>query len=337
MGSVQATGSDRSAQLSLAEHDIRRWVGEASFGRGLIYYRGRHIQQPRRQGLTLHAHCSGSEQAPYRLWVTLDEQGIVDGRCTCYVGAGGRCKHIAALLLTWLYMPERFLEPSVRASLLELCSKDVLVDLIQQMVARHPDLESLVDERLASGVDGVESQVGDALASLDLTEALAAAEDRFWLRPDLDSYAELRDLYRQVGQWEARQGAILAQLDDEGHHHLLTRIHLQEDQQDRALEALGPALASPWGSDELALYVAGEVEAARPRAALLLYRHVAERAIASRTRHHYATAAHLLTRVRALYQALGEPEAWQTYVEDLRNEHRRLRAFQDELNKAGIC
>ena len=130
--------------------------------------------------------------------------------------------------------------------------------------------------------------------------------------------------------------ALLARLGDKGHHHLLTRIHLQEAQPDRALEALGPALASPWGSDELALQVAGEVEATRPRAALLLYRHVAERAIASRTRHHYATAAHLLTRVRALYQQLGEPEAWQAYVEDLRNEHRRLRAFQDELNKAGI-
>jgi uncharacterized Zn finger protein len=160
----------------------------------------------------------------------------------------------------------------------------------------------------------------------------ASTYPRRWL----DSYAELRDLYRQVGQWEARQGTILAQLSDEGYHHVLTRIHLQEGQADRALEALGPALASPWGSDDLALHVAGEVEATRPRAALLLYRHVAERAIASKTRHSYATAAHLLTRARALYHGLGEPEAWQTYIEDLRKEHRRLRALQDELNKAGI-
>jgi uncharacterized Zn finger protein len=341
MGGEQAVDSGRLAELSLTEHDIRRWVGEASFGRGLIYYRGRHIRQARRRGSTLHARCSGSEAQPYRLWVTLSDQGIADGRCTCYVGAGGRCKHVAALLLTWLYTPEQFLETSVPASPLELCSKDALVDLIHQMIARYPDLESLVDERLAieAGTLAEQVSVPNTVApfeAADLSAALAAAEGHFWLGPDLDGYVELRDLYRQAGQWEARQSALLAQLGDEGYHRLLTRIYLQEGQEDRALDALGPALASPWGSDELALHVAGEVEATRPRAALLLYRHVAERAIASKTRHHYATAAHLLTRVRALYRALGEPEAWEDYIKDLREEHRRLRAFQDELNKAGI-
>ena len=175
-----------------------------------------------------------------------------------------------------------------------------------------------------------------AAASGDLTGALAIAERQFWQRPGQGSYQELRDLGRQLGQWETQRGRILARLGDQGEHELLTEIHLQEGEPDRALEALGPVLTSYWSGGELALRVAEAVAESRPRAALTLYRQIAERSIRGRNRPSYATAAHLLTRVRALYQQLDEPEAWQTYVEDLRQEHRRLRAFQDELNKAGI-
>jgi uncharacterized Zn finger protein len=589
---TQAADGDPLGDMDLTEHDIRRWVGEASFGRGLSYYRGGHILQPSRQGNTLHARCAGSEAQPYRLWVTLDERGIVRGNCICYVGAGGRCKHVAALLLTWLHAPERFAEQETRQATLEQRSKAELIALIERMLARHPDLESLIDTPLpldtehlppvdekairkqvqsafyGSGdwgptnavpeeleqvvrlgdayaaqdrpveavqvyqavidavlgfysyvqdgrwelapmvdesVDGLQAclektedpaqrevmlhalfevfcwdveqgglEIGDAaslwlveharpdektqiagwvrgamppaqkaeedwsasyrrgvyggllldlvededdeaffricretgrwrdlaqrlielgriedatevareqdetvllyaadrlveagqgdlaeslvreraersggwrlpgwlkkhaLARGDLNGAWAIAERQFWQRPNQGGYQELRDLGQQLGGWEARRGRILARLGDEGQHALLTEIHLQEGEPDRALEALGPVLSSSGGGGELALRVAEAVADARPRAALTLYRQGAERAIRGRNRPSYANAAHLLARVRALYRALGEPEAWQAYIADLRQEHRRLRALQDELNKAGI-
>ena len=82
MDSDQDLDGDDLAELPLNEHDIRRWVGEASFGRGLSYFRNGHILQPRRQEQMLRARCVGSEDKPYRLWVTLDVQGITAGECT---------------------------------------------------------------------------------------------------------------------------------------------------------------------------------------------------------------------------------------------------------------
>ena len=82
------------------ESDIRRWTGEASFGRGQCYFAQRNILNPRRQGDTLKARCLGSRPQPYRVTVTLGPTGIVAGHCSCPVGSGGHCKHAAALLLT---------------------------------------------------------------------------------------------------------------------------------------------------------------------------------------------------------------------------------------------
>jgi hypothetical protein len=582
-----------SPHISLTEGAIRRWVGEASYGRGLSYHTAGHIRQPRRQGNTLRARCIGSEAQPYRVQVTLDREGIVSGECTCYVGAGGRCKHAAALLLTWMHQPDQFLEQATLEATLEERSKAELADLIRRMLNRYPDLESLLEipllvdikhlppmdeetikkrvnsafygddewgpgevvpqelqelvalgdayaaqercheatliygavmravlnyygwvqddtwelvpivddcvsglgtclewtaapeqrgpillalfevyrwevehggvemgaeapfllveqttpeekARLAGWVrevmppapsaddswsasyrrqvyggflldlegeqaddesylqicretgrwgdlvnrlldlerveeaeavarerdDGdllhladlfiehdhvslAENLVRDrvsnsrhwrlprwlkerAMARGDLTEALAIAEELFWQRPDMGGYQELCDLSQQMGQWDVRRGALLARLSDKGNHGLLTEIHLEEGELDRALETLGPVLASPWGGGELTLRVAQAAEASRPRAALQLYQRHAEKLIRVRGRANYATAAHLLTRVRDLYQRLSEPEAWDAYVADLREQNRRLRALKEELNRAGL-
>jgi uncharacterized Zn finger protein len=581
---------NHSTHISLTESAIRRWVGEASYGRGLGYYSAGHIRQPRRQGNTLRARCVGSEAQPYRVQVTLDGEGIVSGECSCYVGAGGRCKHAAALLLTWLHKPDQFLEQATLEATLKERSKDELVDLVRRMLNRYPDLESLLEiplivvggdlppvdaetirERVQSAFWGDEwgpsevihaeleelVKLGDAyvtqarwrdavtvyqavmeeilaayrqiddkmgllacmvndcvsglgqclqgiqdsaqrepilhalfhvyrwdieyggidmgyeaadivlaqataeeksrlagwvrsamppaaddswsagyhrqvyggllldlageqtddgsylqicreterwgdlvkrlleldrveeaeatareredydllrLADLfvqhghaplaeamirerasssqdrrlpewlkerakargDPTEALAIAETQFWQRPDMGGYHELCDLSRQLGQWDVRRGAILARLGDKGKHDLLTEIHLEEGELDRALETLGQVLASPWGGGELSLRIAQAAEESRPRAALHLYQRQAENLIRIRGRANYATAAHLLTRVRELYQRLGEPEAWDAYVADLRDQNRRLRALKEEMNRAGL-
>ena len=94
----------------LTESDIRRWVGEASSGRGQRYFRQGHILDPRRQGDTLKARCLGSRPQPYHVEVTLGPEGVVAGECSCPVGGGGRCKHTAALLLTWLHEPDTLLK-----------------------------------------------------------------------------------------------------------------------------------------------------------------------------------------------------------------------------------
>jgi uncharacterized Zn finger protein len=82
--------------------------------------------------------------------------------------------------------------------------------------------------------------------------------------------------------------------------------------------------------------VARAAEETRPREALELYRRHAERLIESRGRGNYQEACRDLKKVRQLYERLGEREEWDRYVDRLRQTHRALRAFQEELQAAKL-
>jgi hypothetical protein len=126
------------------EVDIRDWVGEKSFERGRAYFLQGAILKPSHEGTVLKATCMGSTEKDYRLFADLRPDGIYAAHCSCPVGAGGRCKHIAALLLTWLDDPASFVETEPIQKIVGSMSKEELVDLVLQMVATDPDLESLV-------------------------------------------------------------------------------------------------------------------------------------------------------------------------------------------------
>ena len=135
----------KSSELKLSLTDIKNWVDSASFSRGQTYYHQGMIIDPRRQGKKLKAHCLGSSAPSYRIEVTLSNQGITEADCSCPVGIGGHCKHVAALLLTWLNMPEVFEECIDADTSLEQRNKDELIAIIRQMLHRYPDLEYLLD------------------------------------------------------------------------------------------------------------------------------------------------------------------------------------------------
>jgi hypothetical protein len=171
----------------------------------------------------------------------------------------------------------------------------------------------------------------------DPAEALAIAETQFWQRPNMASYKEIRELAQQTGGWETQRGTLLARLGDNEHHRLLTEVHLEEGEIDRALETLGQVLATRWGrGGDLAIRVAQATEETRPRAALQLYVQEAESLIHARGRGNYATATTYLVRVRALYHQMGEPGAWEGYIARLKEDNRRLRALKEELDKAKL-
>ena len=138
---------------SLTHTDIQRWVGPASFQKGMSYFGRGAIYESRLQGQTLKARCHGSQAASYKLQVTFGLAGIASANCSCPVGAGGRCKHIAALLLTWVDAPASFEETNDLVASLEKRSKAELIALIQQMVQREPDFEILLEMPLP----GIES------------------------------------------------------------------------------------------------------------------------------------------------------------------------------------
>ncbi len=570
--------------LELTEDDIRHLATARSFERGEGYYASGAVLEAERRGNTLVAQVEGSQYTPYRVTVTLGPAGVEDARCTCPYDWGGICKHIVATLLTWVREPESFQVLAPVDELLAKRSKEDLIALIKEMIAREPDLARLLDlplgpassipfdlaafrkqasyalsrddaewaarelERLREtadryleagnpaaagalyhlildetlscfedwwlqwdqhgdvtgvlgdcaeglercldrvndlearrpwlevlleaklkdihlgGVDlawparevilrqatdeewtwiearlrqemqwagdwgrevlvrfltarlemtgqeaqaeafvleqgtpqqrafllvqlgrveealdiarqhfanlpGLVQRFADALVEAGHGEAAAAymaeqarheryasyyrpwlarhferhgdqgAALELWRRqfeelPQFETYQELRRLAGELGTWETLRLALLETLDPQRQASLLLKIALDEGDVTKALEvASRPGV---WLSPEELICVAQAAEADHPRAALKIYRQQAEQAIAARGRANYQIAASHLQRVRDLHGRLGEGGIWKDYIAHLRREHQRLRALQDELNKAGL-
>lgn len=136
---------------AVSEETISAWVGSRSFQLGLSYFEDEAVSDLRRQGSSLKAYCQGSMPQPYRLRVAFGAQGIAEADCSCPVGGGGHCKHVGALLLTWLERPDAFRAVAELDAELEQRSKAELIALIKQMLRYQPDLETLLETALPGG------------------------------------------------------------------------------------------------------------------------------------------------------------------------------------------
>ncbi len=130
--------------ISLTENIIRAYTTPQSFERGREIYRLDALRHTIRDGNTLLADCEGTDT--YHLRVELDEGGIRSSVCTCPVG--GRCKHLVALLLTYLHKPSEFTERKGIAVLLENVEKADLVALLVKIAAQHPEFYDWIETAL---------------------------------------------------------------------------------------------------------------------------------------------------------------------------------------------
>jgi len=180
------------------------------------------------------------------------------------------------------------------------------------------------------------------------TAELEVAETLFRTQPFLKHYQELRDLAGRLDRWEALRPELLAFLEQAKNTTLLIQIALDEGDIDRALQLLKGMAKKDihgytynegygyYGFGDIAFEVARAAEEVRPREAIELYRQSAERLIALRGRQNYQEACKYLAKMRALYEKLGEGEAWTTYIAALREQNRNLRALKEELVAAGL-
>ncbi len=169
----------------------------------------------------------------------------------------------------------------------------------------------------------------------DSAEALTLTEELFWSRPSKAGYRELAEAAQAAGRWAEMRPGVLERLARQNQHGLRLDILISDGEIDAALaayDALGPNQA--WGS--IPVVLAGAAAADHPRAAIRLYGDVVARLIAARGRGSYAEAATYLKRMQPLYKRIGETGAWSSLIADLRLRHKRLRALQEELDKAGL-
>lgn len=136
-------GGNMTRPPGITEHAIEEHVGARSFQRGKRYFQGKLVFNPKFQGNELRGQCQGSRGNVYAVTARISGKGISGSGCSCPVGAA--CKHVAALLLTWLHRRSEFLEMPDPGTIVRNLDRDQLAGLVLQMIRREPALESLLE------------------------------------------------------------------------------------------------------------------------------------------------------------------------------------------------
>jgi uncharacterized Zn finger protein len=94
----------------MSENILKSLSSPESFTRGHDLYQSDAVFDTFRKGDLLTGKCEGSSAPFYQLRVQMDEGGIQEASCTCPYDRGGYCKHIVALMLTYVHNPDAFIE-----------------------------------------------------------------------------------------------------------------------------------------------------------------------------------------------------------------------------------
>ena len=142
------TGAQMKSQFKpLSEADLQAYSDEASFQKGYDYYLHHAIVEPNLSESVLRAFCHGSGLSPYHVEATLLPEGeksahkLISASCSC--PCGDFCKHLVALLLTWIHQPERFVVRSGLMGRLGEKSREELLALMEQLL--QLDVKPLVE------------------------------------------------------------------------------------------------------------------------------------------------------------------------------------------------
>ncbi|MCY4063101.1 MAG: SWIM zinc finger family protein [Chloroflexi bacterium] len=136
-------------KIKISHEQIIARALDQSFYRGLSLYESGAIFLPARRGNQLSAMCVGSSSAAYRVTATFDESGHLTTHCTCPYDWGGDCKHIVALLLTYVLEPEVFRAGEELREELMLLEKEDLVNIVEQMITRYTGLDDIVEHMIS--------------------------------------------------------------------------------------------------------------------------------------------------------------------------------------------
>jgi uncharacterized Zn finger protein len=213
----------------LTEAHIRESASERSFERGETYFRDGAVLEPVRQERELRAQCEGSDYEPYQVSATLSRSGIAETSCTCPYDYGGICKHIVALLLTYVREPQSFRSIPPLSVLLAGRSREELIALIGEMVKREPELLSLVELSVVTE-QATQGKPPDVATYRRQTRRALRHESEHIVEKELRALRELAARSAKAGDWpnagaiyhavlgEAVRGYndVLSEIDEDG-------------------------------------------------------------------------------------------------------------------------
>ena len=128
----------------LTSDQIRDRCTEQSFTRGMTYFQNGAIGNPVLHGYTLSATCRGTYPKPYQLSVELMPTGIATTSCSCPYDGKGDCKHIVALLLTYIHASDTLYSVDTLLATLAIKPKEQLLRIILEILKRKPALVPII-------------------------------------------------------------------------------------------------------------------------------------------------------------------------------------------------
>lgn len=150
------------AEPLLTSDAVRAWVGDFEIGKGRPYAEtavfGCRWEEARGD---LIAYVRGSRVRPYMVcvhvggrWNNTANGTVRHAFCQCPVGEGGKCKHVAAVLLAYLEDPARFPETMHADDTLDARSRDELLVLVERLFHFAPELKPLLAVPMPGFVSG---------------------------------------------------------------------------------------------------------------------------------------------------------------------------------------
>jgi uncharacterized Zn finger protein len=209
----------------LTEAHIRNLATAPSFERGQAYYRDGAVLDPICQEEHLRAQCEGSDYKPYQVSATLGRGGITETSCTCPYDYGGICKHVVALLLTYVHKPQTFRLIPPLAALLAGRSQEEMIALIGEMIKQEPELLSLVELSAATEQSRQGKRLNVTAHRRQARRALRH-ESEHVIEKELRSMREIAARFAKADDW-LNAGAIYHAVLDEavrGYDEMLREI-----------------------------------------------------------------------------------------------------------------
>ena len=184
----------------ITEDQIQDRCTKNVFSRGEGYFYDEAIENPMFHGWTLSANCQGSEVTPYHVSVELTPTGIADTECSCPYDWGGDCKHIVALLLTYVHEIEEI--RSVDPILTAIAEKPraTLLSIISELLKREPTLLPIVETYTDNVAD---AQFGDTPTASAATVVASATTTAYREQIDRlfgDGFLEQHQLHEVIAQ-----------------------------------------------------------------------------------------------------------------------------------------
>ncbi|MBK1990669.1 SWIM zinc finger domain-containing protein [Sphaerospermopsis aphanizomenoides BCCUSP55] len=132
-----------------SEFTIRRHANAKSFQKGEAYYDVGAVISVTQRGKLFQAEVEGSQAQIYHVNISLKDDGLTLGRCTCPYHLEGWCKHIVATMLVCVRHPEIIEQ---RPSLEELINRLDYIQtqkLLRELVAEYPQILEAIDQQVS--------------------------------------------------------------------------------------------------------------------------------------------------------------------------------------------